>query len=372
MGVSAFSVLTAVAWFHAAALLVVLLRPRSAFLVRRGPSFLLALFFLGALRAVLPLDLPVSHVVQSWHVLPAVYAALSADFAPGAAHASIGGVLLVIWSVGCMIALCALGRRLYREKRYRDGLAVADSPQITRVLDRLHAPAVSVHVSGAIDSPMVIGLLRPHIYLPDLACSDAELEMILCHELQHFRTRDTWVQLFFLLLGAIFWWNPLFYLFRRELDRLLELRCDERTTAAWSTEQKEAYLSSILSVIKQSPATVHAFACASGLTCAGSSHFLRQRFELVLAERPKKGPRHIAAFSLLIAAFLLSFLVIVQPAGSPPEGEGGIVITPANAYIVMEGDVWKLYVDGEYSWDVSAEEADKEPFLGLSIIERGR
>lgn len=372
MGISAFSVASAVVWFNLAVLLVAALRKKSPFLTRHGGSVLLALFLLGLVRIAFPLDFPFTYVVRSWHILPAIQRFWRFEPLPGL---TVGGALLALWLVGGAAVLYRIAARLLREKAHRDGFRPVASPQAERVLSAMGVRNVSVAVAEEVGVPIVTGVLRARIYLPRMALSDAELELILRHEIRHIQSHDMLLKLFYLALRVIFWWNPLVAPFQNELDRLLELRCDAGVVKAFDEEQKRAYLASILAVIKQARAfgdSRPSFAGASALFDKTAPLFLQQRFQSVLAERPKKST-HIAALSGLMAAFLLSYMVIVQPAGKPlgNMADAGVAITPQNAYILVENDIWKLYVDGE-DWGVMSMEARRaETMLVLPKFEGG-
>lgn len=380
MSVSAFSVLTAVVWFNLAILLVAVLRPKSAFLMRHGASVLLVLFLLGVVRVFLPLDFGFSYVVESGYVMPAIQRFLCAELIPGRPYLTPGTALLCVWLAGCCAALYRAARRMWREKGYRDGFHTSPSPQAERVLAGMGARNVSVYVVEELSVPIVFGVFRAHIYLPRMELSDAELEMILTHELRHVKSHDTLIKLFYLALCVIFWWNPMVSVFRDELDRLLELRCDAGVVKSLGDEEKKAYLSSILSVMKQAvapgvrqarPLDARAFAGSSGLFSGGSDAFLKQRFELVLEKQEKPKWAQMATLSVLVAAFLLSYLVIVQPVSEPPAEEAGVVITPDNSYILIKDDVWKLYVDKEYFGTLSIAERSVNVFSQLPKYEVG-
>ena len=55
---------------------------------------------------------------------------------------------------------------------------------------------------------MTLGLLRPVIVLPP-EVPEADLPLILRHELCHIRRRDLWYKGVMLLANAVHWFNPL-------------------------------------------------------------------------------------------------------------------------------------------------------------------
>jgi len=56
--------------------------------------------------------------------------------------------------------------------------------------------------------------------------SKDERRAILLHEWEHCRQGDTWGQVCIDLIGAFFWWNPLYFKLKREVLQLNELVAD--------------------------------------------------------------------------------------------------------------------------------------------------
>ena len=132
---------------------------------------------------------------------------------------------------------------------------------------------------------MVTGIKSACIYLPDLLYTDQELHLIFKHELQHFKSRDILIKLFYCSLLAIFWWNPIVHRFQRELEWLLELRCDMNVTKKLNKLERIAYLEIILRTLRLNTGTQHIdMALASQLAQNETDLFIRQRFELVLSD----------------------------------------------------------------------------------------
>ena len=89
----------------------------------------------------------------------------------------------------------------------------------------------NVYLADHIDSPFVMGLLHPRIYLPS-GLSDKERGYILLHEQHHIRRLDhIWKLLGFLVL-CIHWFNPLVWLSFHFGCRDMEMSCDEAAMGA--------------------------------------------------------------------------------------------------------------------------------------------
>ena len=76
-------------------------------------------------------------------------------------------------------------------------------------------------------SPMVLGLVRPVLLLPEGTLPAEELEVVLRHELTHLKRHDVAYQALLLLARTVHWFNPLVWWMGREAGRSLELCCDD-------------------------------------------------------------------------------------------------------------------------------------------------
>ncbi len=108
--------------------------------------------------------------------------------------------------------------------------------------------AIRAFRSGAAQTPMVVGLLRPAIVLPDVALDSRQLEYIARHELTHVRRKDLWFKWAAVLVTSFHWFNPLMPWLRREISRWCELSCDEAVVGALDDGEKEAYGRTLLAL----------------------------------------------------------------------------------------------------------------------------
>ena len=109
---------------------------------------------------------------------------------------------------------------------------------------------------AGVDTPMTLGLLRPVIVLPP-EVPEADLPLILRHELCHIRRRDLWYKGLMLLANAVHWFNPLVWLMAGAIERDTELACDEASLAQLPRTEHAAYGRTILAAaqrVKNAPA----------------------------------------------------------------------------------------------------------------------
>ena len=103
----------------------------------------------------------------------------------------------------------------------------------------------------SLPAPMLAGLLRPVILLPEPLPQSAPLECALRHELTHFRRRDIWLKALALWVNALHWFNPLAWYMVRLVERDTELACDEAALNTLSPEEHAAYGQTILSAVSR-------------------------------------------------------------------------------------------------------------------------
>lgn len=371
---SFYSFLVSIVWFNIAMLVVSILSRRTYFLVKYSTSVLLLCAALGIIRMLLPLDFSFAYVISSYKIMPVVRDAFRGDIMPGQEYLKLGTVIIGVWVIGTITVLTKTIRQLIFEDRFRKQYTVVKNKQFERVCAKMNLKKAEFIVTPNIGVPMVTGIFKAHIYLPEIRLTDSQLEMVISHEYQHFKSHDMLIKLFYLALLALFWWNPVVHRFQGELDNLLELRCDANVTKKMDDEGKERYLTSILAVIKQLhivPNEKYTVASAS-LVKVKSESLIKQRFNFVLCDNKKAPIAQTAMASLLIVLFLLSFTVLVQPASFPTGDkiDTGVIITPENSYIVVLGDgSMKLYVDGEFLWDVSKTDLRDDLHSKLPIYE---
>src|SRR5207244_892071 len=134
-------------------------------------------------------------------------------------------------------------------------------------------------VPGALP-PMVWALGRARILFPAgllERLGDEERASLLVHELAHIRRRDHWVRWLEVVALGLYWWYPLAWLARKQLQAREEECCD-----AWAAGQVEprVYASAILDAVDfLAEARPRLPAVASPL---GAVHSLRERLTLIM------------------------------------------------------------------------------------------
>lgn len=99
--------------------------------------------------------------------------------------------------------------------------------------------------SEFVDSPFVLGIIRPVIYLP-FHMAQEDRTYVIAHEQAHIRRRDHWWKPLGFLLLSVYWFNPLLWVAYILLCRDIEAACDEKVIGAMDKENRRAYSTALL------------------------------------------------------------------------------------------------------------------------------
>ena len=79
---------------------------------------------------------------------------------------------------------------------------------------------IPVYSTAFLKSPIIVGLLKPCIYLPIHLISDyneSDMRYMLLHELQHYKHKDAVASYLMNLAGVVYWINPLVWYALKEM-----------------------------------------------------------------------------------------------------------------------------------------------------------
>lgn len=178
--------------------------------------------------------------------------------APAAASAvrtiPVTALLSALWLFGVLAAALVQGggyllarRRLLRDAR-PDLEAEAQAGQTAASLGLKRA--VPVRRSRQVRTPMVLGLLRPVLLLPEGQEVD---EVVLCHELTHLKRLDLAYKALLVAACWLHWFNPLVWWMSRAASENLELCCDDDVAAGRDAAFRRKYGELLLSTAEEKP-----------------------------------------------------------------------------------------------------------------------
>lgn len=155
--------------------------------------------------------------------------------------------ILFIWCIG---ASSYAWWYLYTLLRFRRQLSVKKTYTISDELQRIANCCAKEYeikqfpilkISPDVESPMLIGFIRPIIVIPDAKIELKNAKMIFMHELMHFKRCDLWWKLVGILLKTIYWFNPIVWLLCKDFEFYAETSCDAEVVKNFDHDERKSY-----------------------------------------------------------------------------------------------------------------------------------
>ena len=164
---------------------------------------------------------------------------------------------------------------------------------------------VPVLLADSFPSPCLIGLLRPCIAITtEVIKSKVLFDMVLRHEMMHYRRHDhLWTALRSVLL-CLWWWNPLVWLAAYYSREDCETACDEAVINNMSLEDRQQYGMSLIALLRKTPSTRSLLLSTTAMQ--SSKRAMKERITMI-ANWKKKG-RFATICIVLCVALLLPVL----------------------------------------------------------------
>lgn len=165
---------------------------------------------------------------------------------------------------------------------------------------------LTVRKTELLDAPLIVGLIKPVLYLPKTEIKEEKLDYILLHELTHYSRHDLLYKWFVMLVSSIHWFNPFVYIVSKQIDEECEVSCDYEVCKNLSEPQKKDYMTMILdfvqtSIRKKRPLTTQ---------MASSKKMLERRF--IMIRTKKATSKLISVISVVLAIAMLSTTVFAS------------------------------------------------------------
>ncbi len=374
--ISAYSLFTALVIFTLGAGLCCLLSKKAGWSALRvvGAGIVLII-----VRCLLPLELPGAHIIGVPTILPEICEWMKSPLVSGV---KVWMLVIFIWAMGSAVLLVRLGIALYRQNRLIYAVQIPkDSPTYSvyaRTAEKLSCKKCGiVGVSSYFPTAMLAGIFSPHVLLPQCfeEFSEKELDFVFRHEITHFLNHDQQIKLFLRILQYLLWWNPAVYFLYTSIERLLEMRCDQRVCARLSSSEQCEYAGTLLYSVKQSSKR-RANLIAVGYTAHLKKGSFEQRFKQIVKNLDKTPKRWITPLivSLMIALFLSSYVFLIQPAAPGPNySETPIRDTTAEGednFILQYSDgTLAFYKENRFYCYISPDLLEEEPFASTQIYQ---
>lgn len=286
----------------------------------------LYLFCLG--RMFFSVELPFAAVIHAPSVMNPVHDFNEANLPMMKGDFPVSNLLLLVWAVGSISLFAQFLIRYHRGRREIDRLPKQGNQVLQAVLDELQRGnkryiPIQVLCCSGLSTPCGIGLFRRQILLPSQEYTEEELTHILRHELQHFQTHDLLVKWMIRVFQCLFWWNPLVYLLGKDLDQVLEIKCDLSVIKNYSKQETVAYMRTIKNQLEQAMdrKKVVPFGSASLVGNFAMSNIEERFLYMATSLKPtqrRELPKPVFAV-LFVALIIASYSFVLQSRYEAPE-----------------------------------------------------
>lgn len=160
-------------------------------------------------------------------------------------------IIAYTWGSGILIFLLVITVSYLRflRRKNKNAINISDNKLLEEVKEELKIKRhIRLKASSDTESPILVGVLFPKVYIPCRKIPDDNMRMVLLHELTHYKRKDLLVKWFAILVNAVHWFNPLCYLAVSNLSEACEVSCDMSVTKNMSEDEQKLYMQTILNL----------------------------------------------------------------------------------------------------------------------------
>ena len=249
-----------------------------------------------------------------------------------------GYTLLGIWIVGIFAMIILVIKSSLRLRNLEKSALPLQNPEVRRLYHRcleemgIHRN-IPVYSTAFLKSPIIVGLLKPCIYLPihlisdyilsrsansegvcitgyPNGCNESDMRYMLLHELQHYKHKDAVASYLMNLSGVVYWFNPLVWYALKEMRNDREVACDTSVLKMLEEDAYEDYGNTLINFAEKVSLTPFPFAAGLG----GNMEQMKRRIiNIASYEKPTfmKRIKGITAF-VLTAVLLIGFAPFIS------------------------------------------------------------
>jgi len=340
-------------------------------LVRAGYRMIALLLSFSALRLLLPFEFPFTKTIYLSQTISPILSLIRKRYIPiTSLKLSVWNLFETVWLLGFLFCIIRYIIRYHktRQQIVLYGKDLTKAEPYRKIIDKIctiqkRKNTFQIIELPFIDSPVIFGILRPRILLPehfDLATKD--LFFILSHEASHHFHHDLLVKFLSQILIFAYWWNPFGILLNKQTDVILEMRIDDVLTQA-DVSKTIDYMKCLITVAEQASD----YRPFSSSACLGFCNVKRntrsdllKRFELMNHNQQKSAlGLNCALFSISLVLYLLSYCFLWEPSTAPSnaffleneavEDMNFIVPGAGESYFIENSDgTYDFYMMGSY------------------------
>ena len=252
------------------------------------------LFFIFPIGSILKLFRKNEYIIMNenyYRISNEIYKVVNVD--------KIKYLLSIIWFIG-VITYIILSIKKYFNINSKIELFDNEEKQLNNILEKCKLNKkvksnILIKRNSEIQSPILSGIIKPIIRIPEFIVDEKELELAINHELIHFKRGDLFKKLIGIISISLNWFNPLVYMINNTMDRWCEISCDELVVSNRSYDERKIYGNLLLKTIEN----IHYknnFLCVSFCT---EKKYIKRRLIFMLKDSKKSTIKGIISFAVL-------------------------------------------------------------------------
>ena len=229
-----------------------------------------------------------------------------------------GYILLGIWIVGMLAMMILVIKSSLRLRIIKRSALPLQNPEVRRLYNKcLNEMKITrnipVYSTAFLKSPIIVGFLKPCIYLPIHLISDyheSDMRYMLLHELQHYRHKDALANYLMNFVGVLYWFNPFVWFALREMRNDREIACDTSVLKMLEADDYEDYGNTLINFVEKVSSSPFPFASS----LSGNMKQMKRRIiNIASYEKPTfyKKLKGLTAF-ILIAVLILGLTPFIS------------------------------------------------------------
>lgn len=122
-------------------------------------------------------------------------------------------LLAYIWLVGmCIYLIIVISSYIvYITRKHKKAIMITENAVLNEVKKELKIKRhIKIRMSPDIQSPMLVGVLFPVIYIPCREIPDENMRMVFLHELTHYKRKDLIIKWLSLFVNAVHWFSSIY------------------------------------------------------------------------------------------------------------------------------------------------------------------
>ena len=221
-----------------------------------------------------------------------------------------GYILLGIWIVGMLAMMILVIKSSLRLRIIKRSALPLQNPEVRRLYNKcLNEMKITrnipVYSTAFLKSPIIVGFLKPCIYLPIHLISDyneSDMQYMLLHELQHYKHKDAFASYFMNLAGVIYWFNPFVWYSLKEMRNDREIACDSSVLKILDENSYTDYGNTLINFAEKISLTPFPF--ATGLS-GNLKQMKRRIINIASYEKPTFRKKTQSTVAFILTATLL-------------------------------------------------------------------